>query len=1520
MKYVFVIDEQLYFKTISYKEHNNFWLTDYKNENIIYVKCDNNQFTLFSNKKYKILESEFNKNNFLESITITENQKYIFYNLEENKILYFYTYNLNESFQKNCYSFNNSIEKISIGGVSYSNADIVIQDKTYDNSYISFYLNEKNIKFENNSFPYNVYKNNYTLDNEYIKYGDYIFFDGILIVILRNLIIIYNSNDRLILDNNIFKLISNDLINYDKFKTDNLKSNINSLINFKRVPKIQRKIETKVFPIDGPSSPELKEEMPVVYTLLPMMLMSTTSMFTGINVINQISSGEKTIKEALPSLIIVFAMIGSMVIIPILTNAYRKRKQSKREIKRIAEYKDYIYECKLKIKEEMDFQKQVLTDTYYDTAKSKEIIETTNNLLWERKIDFEDFLCFSLGNGNVSPNIDVRIPQEHFTIDRDKLLVQLTKLEDEIEEIENVPIVFDFSKNNVVSFIGKNINILRYINNILIRIFAVCSYEDVKIVVFSNKENELFWKQYINLPYLWNEEKDLRFFCTDDKSYSIVINYLDGIYKERVNSITDNEQSSTSYTKYIIFIDDINSIKNIPMINDIIKTQNDYGFTIIFNTSKIDLLPSECKNFIYIENNSGKLISNVNKNYYEKDFIPELEYNDFNQCYENLSNIFLDSFEKKFILPNKLGFLEMYNVNNIESLNIKSNWDDNTTVNSLSVPIGINDNGDLLNLDLHEDAHGPHGLVAGMTGSGKSELLITYILSLAVNYSPYEVQFVLIDYKGGGLANTFYNSNIGMILPHVVGVITNINENEINRSLISLKSEVKRRQKIFAEVSIKYNEGNMDIYKYENIYRNHTDIEPLSHLFIISDEFAELKTQNPEFIEELISIARIGRSLGIHLILATQKPSGVVDDQIWSNSRFKICLKVQDKSDSNDMIKVPSAAYLKETGRFYLQVGFNELFIKAQSAYTGLDYFKRDNNEEIIDDSIDFLNNYGKKYFSYTDTKTKDVQSSGKEINNIVKTIIELSKQHNYNVRGLWRELIPENIYYNELIQKYLFNKTTNISCLIGEYDAPDLQKKGPVLLDLANNSNIAIYGLAGSGKEMLLKTMIYSLICNYNAEQIGLYIMDFGSETLNIFANAPQVGDVIYITENEKVNNAFKYFESILIKRKKLLANYNGDFDLYNKSNDKKLDNIIIVINVLENLFENYDDLADKFLKITRECNRYGITFVITTNGTNNVRTKLLQGFKTSIALDLKDSYDYTSVFANKIKVSPMKYKGRGLIKINNIYEFQTANINSEKDEVTSIEEVINYLNTISPIKTSAIPVLPEIVTYENIVQKLNNPYSLPIGINVDNLAINVFDFFEKNGVIISSLEFESMTKFIYSLEKNILSFKNNKLFIFNAYKKLENVFKLTTMFNDNFKDYLDKLDEYYSKDDGTNNNYIIFTGIFDIYDTFDITYKKKFSELLQKLNKSSKYSLIFIDEFTSIKKLEYEEFYKTNVNNLRGIWIGNGINDQTILKNCVVSREYRELTNPNYGFVLENSVVKKIKVINYTGENYEE
>lgn len=166
-------------------------------------------------------------------------------------------------------------------------------------------------------------------------------------------------------------------------------------------------------------------------------------------------------------------------------------------------------------------------------------------------------------------------------------------------------------------------------------------------------------------------------------------------------------------------------------------------------------------------------------------------------------------------------------------------------------------------------------------------------------------------------------------LPHLNGAITNIDGNEIERSLLSIKAELVKRQELFAKLEVNH------IDDYIKAYKDGKAEIPLPHLILIVDEFAELKSEQPEFMKELISAARIGRSLGVHLILATQKPSGVVSDQIWSNSKFKLCLKVQNKNDSNEVLKSPLAAEIREPGRAYLQVGNNEIFQLFQSAYSG---------------------------------------------------------------------------------------------------------------------------------------------------------------------------------------------------------------------------------------------------------------------------------------------------------------------------------------------------------------------------------------------------------------------------------------------------------------------------------------------------------------------------------------------------------------------------------------------------------
>lgn len=390
----------------------------------------------------------------------------------------------------------------------------------------------------------------------------------------------------------------------------------------------------------------------------------------------------------------------------------------------------------------------------------------------------------------------------------------------------------------------------------------------------------------------------------------------------------------------------------------------------------------------------NELVSNKQKEFVA-DYNTEI---DMYKCSETLFNIPIEIAKENSNLPTMISFLEMYDVGKVEQLNITNRWKNNDPTKSLQAPIGVDKNRELFKLDLHEKFYGPHGLIAGMTGSGKSEFIITYILSMAINYSPDEVSFILIDYKGGGLAGAFQNKETGMKLPHLAGSITNLDTVEMNRALSSIQSELRRRQRIFNDARDALNESTIDIYKYQRLFREGLVQEPVTHLFIISDEFAELKSQQPEFMDQLISTARIGRSLGVHLILATQKPAGVVDDQIWSNSKFRVCLKVQDKSDSMDMIKCPDAASLKETGRFYLQVGYNELFALGQSAWTGAKYYPTEKRKKKIDETINIVDNVGNVVKSLdTIKKDLDVKPQGEEITNIIKYLIKVSDERQFS-------------------------------------------------------------------------------------------------------------------------------------------------------------------------------------------------------------------------------------------------------------------------------------------------------------------------------------------------------------------------------------------------------------------------------------------------------------------------------------------------------------------------------------------
>ena len=279
------------------------------------------------------------------------------------------------------------------------------------------------------------------------------------------------------------------------------------------------------------------------------------------------------------------------------------------------------------------------------------------------------------------------------------------------------------------------------------------------------------------------------------------------------------KQYTNNIPYYVIITDSYKDIKSLPYIEKQLKQQKNLGFSILIIDDDMKNLPTECKKFIYISDEEGAIFSETLNIEETQKFKLETKKINMESLCKKLANIPIKIKELETELPNTLSFLEMYNVGKIEQLNVINRWKINNPTISLQAPIGIHKNKEIFKLDLHEKYDGPHGLIAGSTGSGKSEFIITYILSMAINYHPEEVKFVLIDYKGGGLAGAFENRETNTSIPHLAGTITNLDISTMNRTLVSIESELKRRQKKFNEVREQLGESTMDIYKYQKLFR-----------------------------------------------------------------------------------------------------------------------------------------------------------------------------------------------------------------------------------------------------------------------------------------------------------------------------------------------------------------------------------------------------------------------------------------------------------------------------------------------------------------------------------------------------------------------------------------------------------------------------------------------------------------------------------------------------------------------------
>ncbi len=1292
---------------------------------------------------------------------------------------------------------------------------------------------------------------------------------------------------------------------------------------YSKSPRLRRVITTKEINLSAPPKNGESHELPFILVVGPMLTMGMTSITMLANTLMRIQNGESDFIKSMPQLMTSGAMLASMLFWPLATKAYNKRQKKKKEKEIKQKYLKYLSEKRRELEMEREQQKVILIENLISIEDCLTILQNKSLQFWDKRIDQSDFLVVRLGIGRELLEVKIHYPEEGFTIEESELKFEADRLVTEFKYIDQVPLGYSLFTNKITAVMGLQRQVVSFTHNILLQLLTFYSYEDLKIVLFTSEERTNYWEFLKYLPHTFTNEKDFRFFSNHSFSCKEVCDYLNVVMNLRREQIGNKKDNFKPH--YLIIIDGFDAIYQNDVIKNMTEIEENIGFSLLILENVMSKLPSKCNNFISLDGTNSKVLKNAYDEQTQLFFKEEIhEHINMLQIAKNMANIPIEFQEGFKELPNSISFLEMEHVGKVSQLNIINRWQSNDVTTSLRAEVGVDERGDLMYLDLHEKYHGPHGLIAGMTGSGKSEFIITYILSMAINYSPDDVAFILIDYKGGGLAFAFENKTNGMELPHLAGTITNLDKAEMDRTLVSIDSEIKRRQQIFNEARDVLGESTMDIYKYQRFFKEGRLKEPIPHLFIISDEFAELKAQQPDFMDNLISVARIGRSLGVHLILATQKPSGVVNDQIWSNTKFRVCLKVQDESDSKEMLKRPEAASLKQTGRFYLQVGYDEYFALGQSAWCGAKYYPSDKIIKQVDKSLNYINEQGRIIKSIEASNSIRIEAQGEQLSAILNEVILASQETNKKARRLWLPNLPEILLEEELEKRYqVGHERFHVKSILGEYDAPERQEQGLVLYDFLNDGNTIIYGNDGAEREMLLNTLIYSSIKNHGADELNYYIIDYGSESLRKFKSLLHVGGIVFAGEDEKFYNLLKLIKEEISKRKKLFSDFGGDYFNYIQLNKESIPIKVIIINNYDSVYENYPELYDELPELVRDSERYGLIFIFTCHAINSIPSKISGNCKNTYAFKLKDASDYLTVFGVRTKIVPRDIKGRGVINNEGLHEFQVCCI-KESDQETNdyLFEFVKQRNLNTKNHATKIPVLPSIVRLQDIKDSIQDIHQIPIGISKKELEVVCVDYFMNLGNLITSNKLSNTEKFVRSLLYLFRLMPNTNIIVLDAHHFLNlNKMEYPNYYTSDLDTVLDQLIEYVHKlkEIGSQNKgFVLVYGINKLMDKLED--KKKFEEFIKVIKAYENITVIVVDDASKIKSYSFESWFTNFFSTSDGIWIGRGLSDQTLLRLTTINKEMTMDYKNDMGFYVSENMGTLCKFIDFYSKEKED
>ncbi|WP_430591645.1 FtsK/SpoIIIE domain-containing protein [Humidisolicoccus flavus] len=900
-----------------------------------------------------------------------------------------------------------------------------------------------------------------------------------------------------------------------------------------------------------------------------------------------------------PIMLMMAAASPIMVIGSFLTN---KKLAKKKGLKTEAQWIEDIKKAGKRIAGLVKEQRLTAWYRHPDPVVIRDIAVQPLSRLWERRKNDDDALQLRVGVTDVALDVAFEGGGKDRSSSRRVGVAPAS-----------VPVDF---RTGVVGIAGQ-LDAVRNTARAMLTSFATLrSPRDAEVMVICDDDSKAEWSWMQWLPHAHMSDAVPALIGNTEDTRRERLREAAVLLETRMRSA--GQRGITFDTDLIIVVDGARRFRMLPGMVPLLEHGAEFGIHILALDSDRARLPEEAKSVVSIDPVDASLARlETSADYYPTVLLDGVSVDQAEEIARSLCSLqHVSGVGDEAMLPTSVRMVDLLGIDLDDPSVLVQRWQ--RSPRNTFVVVGANADGEFA-LDISRD--GPHALVAGTTGSGKSEFLQALVISLAMANRPDALNFVLVDYKGG---SAFADCER---LPHTVGMVTNLDARETERALASLDAELKRRERVLRDM------GAKDV---DSAWARDTETAArrgLARLMIVIDEFAELKTELPEFIDGLVRIARVGRSLGVNLVLATQRPSGVVTAEMQSNINLRVALRVTDRADSSDIIGSSEAALISSStpGRGYVRLGPSAMPAGFQTArVAGI----RPGTQRVLStvppkapldwESLGFPAQYPKAQSSHSTNTDHDDTDLRALVNLVTAATNQLGIQKNPSP---WLLPLPTVLPLEKMQGENL--GATEI--LLGLEDVPEEQSQRTLTWDVASGSHLLFMGGALSGRTTALRTTLAQLVQRFSPADLHLYALDFGNGALLPLADVQHCGAVITALDSDRLPRLVQRLLEELSARQTTLSSAGvGNINEQRRKAEphEALPYLVLALDGWERMLSsmNPDQLVifrDQMMRILREGPAVGVRVLMT--GDRGVGGDKVAAFiDTQYVLPMRDINDY--------------------------------------------------------------------------------------------------------------------------------------------------------------------------------------------------------------------------------------------------------------------------------------------------------